>query len=752
MARFHKSPEALEAARTWRNRCFLADGSVLSDHQLWTLGNLEHLDRHFVQNLETGEGTFFTKLEAQLAPAPSPAKQLAAEMLWLLYLSVSQESIKGLTKRMQIRQVWEWSGEPLPDSPMLGAPLEEGIANPGTGFQTNRWRELVFLIDLAREWKSLSRPDQEHTLADPWDFASWLDAQRGAEVRQFRHMLLYLLFPEHFERVVTGSHKELILKRFGKEIGLADGRIRDRTEVDRRLFELRPVLERQYGVEILDYYLAPVREDWLPANSSRRSTGVKTPATEGPESEKWSRERFGGTKIWVVAAGEGARLWTEFKQEGIVAIGSDFLGDLSTYRSYDAMYEAIRAEEGGNPINDARACWQFAHEMRPGDYVVAKQGRRTLLGYGVVTGEYLHDEGRSEYQHTRSVEWRRLGNWALPDGQTMVVKTLTDYTPYPLWLKTAFRVMDEHAPDFRTPEAPERDRAARPKPYTYEDALSEVFLLPEQLTGILDALARKKNVILEGAPGVGKTFVARRLAWAFLGQRDYQRVEMVQFHQSYAYEDFIQGWRPCASGGFDRQNGVFHRFCARARSDPENRYVFIIDEINRGNLAKVFGEVMMLIEADKRGPDFGIPLTYSPDERFDIPENVFVLGMMNTADRSLAMVDYALRRRFSFVRLRPAFENERFASYLIDDGVEEEVVQKIVTRMTDLNRVISEDTRNLGPGYEIGHSFFVPARDEEGRDDAWYQRIVRTEIEPLLHEYWFDQPDLVADQIGKLLA
>jgi hypothetical protein len=753
MARWHNSPAVLAAARLWRDRCLLADGSILSDRHLWTLENLAHLERHFVHNLDTGTGTFFEKLDEQLAPSPAGGKQLAAEMLWLLYLSVSDNSIKGATKRIQIRQVWGWSGEPLPDSPMLGEPLEVGVANPGTGFQTNRWRELVFCIELTRAWKHLASPEQMRLIADPWLFAGWLDSQPGADVRQFRHMLLYLLFPEHFERVVTGSHKQQILKVFQPRVGLpATTDFRNRTGVDRALYELRPLLERHYGSEIVDYYTEPVRSDWLeartPSQGGRTGGGRRPGAGETQEAEAWQRERFGGARIWLIAAGEGARLWPDFQKEGIAAMGWDYLGDLSQYSSYDALYDAIKAEQGGNPIMDARACWQFVNEVQPGDYMVVKQGRGILLGFGVVTSEYLYDETRPEYQHVRRVEWRKTGRWTLPDEHAVVVKTFTDYTPYPLWVQAAFGLMEGPV----GPPVGEDEPVAGVEIYTPDDALREIFLPHEQFTAILDALARKKNVILEGAPGVGKTFVARRIAWAWLGRKDARRIEMVQFHQSYAYEDFVQGWRPRAEGGFGRQDGVFHRFCATARRDPQNRYVFIIDEINRGNLSKVFGELMMLIEPDKRGPDFAVPLTYSPEERFFVPENLYIIGMMNTADRSLAMVDYALRRRFSFVRLEPAFGSESFAAHLAGEGVDERLVERIVSRMGELNRAIREDTRNLGPGFEIGHSFFVPARDEEGRDESWFQRIVRYEIEPLLHEYWFDQPDRVGEHVGRLLS
>jgi 5-methylcytosine-specific restriction protein B len=279
-------------------------------------------------------------------------------------------------------------------------------------------------------------------------------------------------------------------------------------------------------------------------------------------------------------------------------------------------------------------------------------------------------------------------------------------------------------------------------PYTADDALKDLFIEEQKFVEILQLLKEKKNLILQGAPGVGKTFACKRLAFALMGEKADERVGMVQFHQSYSYEDFIQGYRPSAKG-FRLKDGIFYEFCGQARDDPANDYVFIIDELNRGNLSKVYGELMLLIETDKRGPEWAIPLAYAEEEspKFYIPENLYLIGLMNTADRSLAMVDYALRRRFAFATLAPGFETDQFFDYLQDKDADPEMINEIVKRMVILNKKIADDTINLGPGFRIGHSFFCSITDGLSLDWDWYERIIKSEIAPLLREYYFDAPN-----------
>ncbi|MFZ5808235.1 MAG: AAA family ATPase [Chloroflexota bacterium] len=310
---------------------------------------------------------------------------------------------------------------------------------------------------------------------------------------------------------------------------------------------------------------------------------------------------------------------------------------------------------------------------------------------------------------------------------------------------------------FRSDAGPERKDLPEPisPAYSVEDILAAgVFMNAEEVEEILDRIRVKKAVILQGAPGVGKTFLAKKLAYALLEEVDDERVEMVQFHQSYSYEDFVRGYRPVAgqAGSFALQNGIFYDFCQKAAADPDRPYGFIIDEINRGNLSQIFGELLMLIEGDKRGREHAVPLVYrGPDEpRFFIPSNLYLIGLMNIADRSLAMVDYALRRRFAFITLQPQYESQLFRDWLLKREMDPNLAQRIIERLSVLNRIIRDDPL-LGENYQIGHSYFCPKGEDFSALTAdWFRSIVRTEIVPLLKEYWFDNPTK-ADEAEKML-
>ena len=264
--------------------------------------------------------------------------------------------------------------------------------------------------------------------------------------------------------------------------------------------------------------------------------------------------------------------------------------------------------------------------------------------------------------------------------------------------------------------------------YTRSDFLDAVYMTEKRYENLVAVLRNKKNIILQGAPGVGKTFAARRLAWSMMGEKDDRRIEFVQFHQNYTYEDFMMGYKP-VEDGFELKYGIFYRFCQRAANQPDKEFFFLIDEINRGNLSKIFGELLMLIERDYRG--IKATMAYN-GLSFAVPKNLYIIGMMNTADRSLAMIDYALRRRFSFFEMEPGFDSDGFIQY--QNSLNNETLNALISKIKDLNREIALD-KSLGKGFCIGHSYFC------GRDictDEWLHSIVDYDILPMLSEYWFD--------------
>ena len=484
----------------------------------------------------------------------------------------------------------------------------------------------------------------------------------------------------------------------------------------------------------------------------RNSSGASTASARAQGVGDSNQAKKHELQHWLYTPGEGAARWDEFRTAGIMALNWDRVGDLASFPDKESLLDALYThygDWGGRPRKAADSVWDYIHAMKPGDIVYVRRSFNEIVGRGVVRSDYRYDEDRSSFRAVRDVEWTHVGSWPLEQriGRLMLQR-LTENTKYtPDQLNALIGIEDSHSSASVDERRGNNDLDEADEHYTSADFLDEVFLRPEDVEQMLGLLRRKKNLILQGAPGTGKTFAAKRLAYALMGQTDDSRVEVVQFHQSTAYEDVVVGLRPTAEGGFAAAEGVFARFCRRAAADPGRDYVFIIDEINRANISKAFGELLMLIEAEHRGEALRLPVS---GELLSVPKRLHIIGMMNTADRGLALIDYALRRRFAFFEMRPALDHPGFLRHV--EAVGSSRLEALVDVVRRLNQRIAEDEA-LGPGFQIGHSYLcLPAAGPENPagTDADVTSVVRYELEPLVREYWFDNPSAMDESIHEL--
>ena len=484
----------------------------------------------------------------------------------------------------------------------------------------------------------------------------------------------------------------------------------------------------------------------------RNASGASTASARAQGVGDSNQAKKHELQHWLYTPGEGAARWEEFRTAGIMALNWDRVGDLASFPDKESLLDALYThygDWGGRPRRAADSVWDYIHAMKPGDIVYVRRSFNEIVGRGVVRSDYRYDEDRSSFRAVRDVEWTHVGSWPLEQriGRLMLQR-LTENTKYtPDQLNALIGIEDSHSSASVDERRGNNDLDEADEHYTSADFLDEVFLRPEDVEQMLGLLRRKKNLILQGAPGTGKTFAAKRLAYALMGQTDDSRVEVVQFHQSTAYEDVVVGLRPTAEGGFAAAEGVFARFCRRAAADPGRDYVFIIDEINRANISKAFGELLMLIEAEHRGEALRLPVS---GELLSVPKRLHIIGMMNTADRGLALIDYALRRRFAFFEMRPALDHPGFLRHV--EAVGSSRLEALVDVVRRLNQRIAEDEA-LGPGFQIGHSYLcLPAAGPENPagTDADVTSVVRYELEPLVREYWFDNPAAMDESIHEL--
>lgn len=781
MAKISTHPIApiIATSERWKKACLIEDGSLFYGTDLWTLANINQFKNYFVDNLIYGsDQTFYEKFKIQLENAPAEIKQLSAEMLYVLLLFPS--NITARKKAEDVGMIWSWSGQNLNTIfPGLEASFAEGVGSTGMAYNNLRWAEFVFFTTWLCDLKALPVPEREKLLSDPWLFGNWLDRAEGADKRQLRHIVLFLLFPDYFETSSSRNQKNQMLTSFQMKIGSGSPLIAkddsDWVKKDKNILFVRNQLTKEAG-EPINFYLSPYKELWLTV-------------PEEDLSEVCMRELLNE----ILEKYPSARASTSFGGQHEIRSLFEKLKEVVSSLGHIKNNPNLLVKYSYGKGNWAETPWLAILDKREttttqkGTYVVILfrgdgDGCHLKLGQGVteITKDFGSGAAATEELQRRADQVRamfpEMMNTAFNQGVdkniekraslTGLYEASTIYSKY--YKRDAMPANEEIGSDIKTlvdcyeqyvdqgmselTEASNNTAQVTVESYSYVDALKDLFMSKAELESIIETAKRKKNIILQGPPGVGKTFVSKRLAYLLIGKKDPSKTEFVQFHQSYSYEDFVQGWRPNSSGGFDLKNGSFYEFCEKARQDPSNTYVFIIDEINRGNLSKIFGELLMLIEGDKRGGDNEIKLTYSESDRnrFSVPQNVFLVGLMNTADRSLALVDYALRRRFAFFSLSPQFESDKFQSVIIGNGGSLELVQKIRHCIGSINRVITNERRDLGPGFQIGHSYFCPTGPIKS-DSEWYANVINTEIKPLIEEYWFDSPEKVDTLTSQLL-
>jgi predicted RNA-binding protein with PUA-like domain len=722
MARKRDAEAIYEVAALFRERCLKSGDSLLwPRHHAWTAANTKRLWDAVFGHPDTSKSGFFAKLEIQLTEEPEDVHCIAADLLAVYYLFPGDIGKEKKLENLQSVISWKLSNQQT-DLGMIERAYDTSIGSVGTAYQSAMPSQIQFLLEFAQGVEA-GKADSESSAS----CASLADeiSSRVSFAQAGRNVLLHLLFPETFERIASRAHKKAIVAAFSNLTAAGE-------DDDQALATIRTKLATEHGGSEFDFYLPEVQKLWDVGSSAlpKKRKNVAVAAEKvGSRLDAGSQDRGSVTKHWLLTA--NPRIWN---------FNDDPVGARQTYTSHN---------EKGNK----RQRYDCFLAVRPGDLVVgyvASPDRQVVAICRITKSLYQTSEGDEE------IEFEKIEQIDSPIPlETLQTNPVLSRSEPVIqnFQGSLFRLTPEEFNEVRDLiESPQPEKAQTTS-YSKQDAMKSVFISEKQFDQIMASLREKKNVILQGPPGVGKTFIARRLAFGLIGEQDQSRVQMIQFHQSYSYEDFIQGFRPSSEGKFVLKNGLFYQFCRNAQRDSTNKpYVFIIDEINRGNLSKIFGELMMLLESDKRGREFALPLAYSDSaiDDFFVPENVFLIGTMNTADRSLSMVDYALRRRFRFITLEPEFQNPSFGHYLGECGADESLVHKIVDRVTRLNSLIAADDKNLGRGYQIGHSYFCP-RHGVTPDAEWYARVIEFEVKPLLEEYWLDQKDRVESQVSSLL-
>ena len=696
-----------------------------------------------------------------------------------------------------------WNGRTIPSifHHSWSAGLQFLFVNPGAG-RTRIAYQLGTLIETVEQWKELEANVRDRLLQDPWGFKDFITSRifrsetmvnNQATGALERHLMLHLVFPDSFERILQNDKERIAsAKEFAQFVGTPDD------DLDLKIQKIRRGLEHQLGKDF-DFYDEDVVALWRNGAAYNPWDGFVNRAMEYmakgnlaseeidyklriaanlgtarnavlANADDWQtlvKRGFAGNLIfsieqaklrdWIDKSPDDAllalqALWTHDDSSLGERIrdfcsllprsASSGLGTRITAVSVLLMgldperYPPFRVgvfNQAYNEVGYARPA-QEADEAEIYDHVLSFLDR------------FMHEASRRELELRHRLDAQSVV-WQL--GRNRDESPVTDpEEPDAEEHDTDLDFLDEEmeAPPLPLPE-PEA-------PYSLDHIIADgCFLTRDRLEDMLSRLQSRKNLILQGPPGTGKTWLARRLAYALLGSRSERRVRPLQFHPNLSYEDFVRGWRPSGDGRLSLVDGPFLQAVEDADKEPSLDFVVVIEEINRGSPAQIFGEMLTLLEADKRTSQEALALSYPrhSGERVHIPPNLYVIGTMNVADRSLALVDLALRRRFAFIDLEPVF-GDTWRNWVSEKyEMDAPFLADIEQRLTSLNQTIAADSL-LGPQFRVGHSVVTPSGEEEIHDPvSWFRQVVETEIGPLLEEYWFDHAGKASEEKGKLL-
>ena len=756
-----------EAAQAWVDAALRSDSSLFTPGEaIWSSRWLKELREHFLDRPDVSGGKFLEKLQQQLDGRPPQVHLLMAEALYFHRLIVSTRD--GTHKRRSIETVLGWSPSPVAVPEELNAALTPGIANPGQYFHVKRPNQVGFLIEFVEQWKELGASEQTRLLDDPWEFKDFVTGREFRSktlmdepnsYRTQREALLHLVFPDTFEAIVSSNHKHWIAGAFAKFVE------EPAEDVDRRLAQIRPEIEARYGSDDDVYYQSEVRAVWDAKYSSdlwdkyvERAREYHDTGQLDAEEVEYKLEISSKLVAARSAVMDNADGWAELVKRGIggnlvFSVEQKKFRDWIDESSDDARF-ALQMLWEGDEDDPSERMGSFC-ELLPVQ-ASSSPGTRTTLASVLLMG--LDVEQYPPFRVTPFGKAYRQTGYGDPERGTseaeiyehaleFLDRFIEEASERDLTLRhrldaqsLVWAIQDEEPV---APVAPaEDDHAKTGTDISLEKLAEELMWEPDRLRMVIHGLEDKGQVIFQGPPGTGKTYVARRIAQWYQAQGGNYRI--VQFHPSYTYEDFVEGFRPflteAGQAGYQLARGPLRRMAEQAQDNPNARFILVIDEINRGNLSKILGELYFLLEYR----DEEIDLQYSP-EQFRLPKNLWLIGTMNTTDRSIALVDAALRRRFYFFGFYP---DEPPIEGLLRRWLEKDNNPDAlwVADLVDAaNRKLGDRHLGIGPSHFMKND---PPLDESRVRFIWEQAVI-----PYIEEQYFgDEARLKEFGYDRLMA